>query len=257
MRNKALLLACCAIMALCACSDGPPAADTAAPTDPSAYASDERSFDSQDDGRQVSEGADGDAPGAFAYYLLALSWSPTYCDQLENAERAPLQCGSDRPFAFIVHGLWPQNERGWPRDCPVGERGDDVPRALKDEMLDLMPSPALIESQWDRHGTCTGDTQADYFATTRSFRERIAIPQDFVRLSEPLRITGAAVEQAFLTANAGLDADAIAVVCNRGRLREVRVCFTREGDFRSCGQDVRDTCGDEPVTMPPVRARRG
>jgi ribonuclease T2 len=230
--------------------------------DEASFAEDERSQE-WSNAAPSADGADqggectSDAPGDFDYYLLALSWSPTYCAQPESAERAPLQCGSDRPYAFIVHGLWPQHERGWPRSCPAGERGDDVPRALKDDMLDLMPSPALIESQWDRHGTCTGDTQEAYFQTTRALREAIAIPQTFTRLSEPLRITGQEVEDAFVQANPGLSDEGVAVICNRGRLREVRLCFTREGDFRSCGADVRDTCGEEPVTMPPVRVRRG
>ena len=44
-------------------------------------------------------------PGVFDYYLLVLSWSPTYCADVGEARRDP-QCAPrhDRPFAFA--GLW-------------------------------------------------------------------------------------------------------------------------------------------------------
>ena len=56
-------------------------------------------------------------PGQFDYYVLALSWSPSFCETATgNARRQ--QCGV-RPFSFVVHGLWPQYERGFPESCLV------------------------------------------------------------------------------------------------------------------------------------------
>jgi ribonuclease T2 len=53
------------------------------------------------------------APGKFDYYVLSLSWSPSFCETATgNARRQ--QCGA-RPFSFVVHGLWPQYERGFPK----------------------------------------------------------------------------------------------------------------------------------------------
>ena len=59
-------------------------------------------------------------PGQFDFYVLSLSWSPSFCDAVtersaDSAARQP-ECG-DKPFAFIVHGLWPQYERGFPEFC--------------------------------------------------------------------------------------------------------------------------------------------
>src|SRR5262249_40589503 len=55
------------------------------------------------------------APGQFDYYVLSLSWSPSFCETATgNARRQ--QCGT-RPFSFVVHGLWPQYERGFPESC--------------------------------------------------------------------------------------------------------------------------------------------
>jgi ribonuclease T2 len=61
------------------------------------------------------------APGAFDFYVLALSWSPSFCESAK--ERAPNgrpdpQCNG-RPFTFIVHGLSPEYEQGFPSYCQV------------------------------------------------------------------------------------------------------------------------------------------
>src|ERR1700687_6514911 len=59
-------------------------------------------------------------PGQFDFYVLSLSWSPSFC--AANAERSfqrsDPQCGP-RPFSFVVHGMWPQYERGFPEFCQV------------------------------------------------------------------------------------------------------------------------------------------
>src|ERR1044071_584072 len=59
-------------------------------------------------------------PGKFDFYVLALSWSPSFCEasRERNPNRNDPQCGA-RPYAFVVHGLWPQYERGFPSNCQV------------------------------------------------------------------------------------------------------------------------------------------
>jgi ribonuclease T2 len=66
-------------------------------------------------------------PGKFDFYMLALSWSPSFC--ADSAERVPAgsgqradpQCGA-RPHSFVVHGLWPQYETGFPEGSVAGNR---------------------------------------------------------------------------------------------------------------------------------------
>ena len=57
------------------------------------------------------------APGEFDFYVLALSWSPSFCEAAQErgglGKSQQMQCGG-RPYSFVVHGLWPQNERGFP-----------------------------------------------------------------------------------------------------------------------------------------------
>jgi ribonuclease T2 len=191
-----------------------------------------------------------DVAGRFDYYLLSLSWSPAYC--ADAGDRDPAQCGRDRRYAFVVHGLWPQYERGWPSNC-ASPAASDVPPALRQSMLDIMPSPRLVEHEWDTHGKCTGLSQQAYFALTRKARERIVIPPQFRALDRVTMVTGADVERAFVAANPGLKPDMIAVQCRDNRFREVRICMTKTGVFRRCGNDVRDRCGSAPVALLPVR----
>ncbi len=190
-----------------------------------------------------------DIAGDFDFYVLSLSWSPTYC--LESGGSDRIQCGG-RPYAFVVHGLWPQYERGFPSDCPTGQ-SDRVPRRDVDAMLDLMPSPSLIRHEWQKHGTCSGLTQRDYFSLVRKAKARVAIPSAFVDLGDPLMVSPAAVETAFRKANPGLPADGFAVLCGSRRLKEVRVCLTKDLAFRSCPEVDRGACRRPEIVMPPVR----
>ncbi len=83
-------------------------------------------------------------PGHFDFYVLALSWSPSFCEtsrERNQGRSQQQQCGS-RPYSFVVHGLWPQHERGFPRDCQVP--APRLARSIVDTMLDLMPSPRLV-----------------------------------------------------------------------------------------------------------------
>ena len=60
--------------------------------------------------------------GDFDYYVLVLSWSPTHCSSDAGHGRGnDMQCRSGRPFGFVLHGLWPQYERGYPQACESDE----------------------------------------------------------------------------------------------------------------------------------------
>ncbi len=156
-----------------------------------------------------------------------------------------------RPFAFVVHGLWPQYERGYPSDCPTDQ--DRVPRGTVDRMLDLMPSPSLIRHEWRKHGTCSGLDQRDYFSLVRKARSRVVIPPPFVAVEDEQRVSPFAVEEAFRRSNPQLPRDGIAVLCDHRRLKEVRICMTRDLAFRSCPEVDRGQCRRPSIVMPPVR----
>jgi len=193
------------------------------------------------------------APGQFDYYVLALSWSPSYCQASEErgGRRRPDQQCAGRPFAFVVHGLWPQYDRGFPSYCQV-----PAPRLDRDtvgSVLDLMPSPRLVFHEWERHGTCSGLTPHAYFETVRKARAVVKIPSDYLSLAQPVTVSPAEVTDAFLKVNAGLARDDIAVACDKKRLTEVRICLTRAFDFRACPEVARRACRRDKLLMPAVR----
>jgi ribonuclease T2 len=189
-------------------------------------------------------------PGDFDYYVLTLSWSPSYCEA-EGARADRFQCASGRPYSFVVHGLWPQYERGWPEFCPTttSRPSEQTVRG----MLDIMPSPDLVRHEWQKHGTCAGLSVGGYFKLVRQARERVKVPPAFRHIDRYVTVAPGAIETAFRTANPGLAADAIAVDCDHQRLREVRICMDKSLQFRSCHAVDRRSCRLEKVVLPPVR----
>jgi ribonuclease T2 len=192
-------------------------------------------------------------PSRFDFYVLALSWSPTYCESAK--QRAPgrkpsLQC-SGRPFAFVVHGLWPQYTQGFPSYCQVPAPRVDA--KLVTAMLDLMPSRQLIFHEWNRHGTCSGLSAQGYFDTLRKARAAVTIPAAYRDPAEPLTVSPADVAAAFIKANPGLSAAAMAVSCNKTRLTEVRLCLDKELSFHDCAAIVHRNCRRDKIVMPAVR----
>jgi len=120
-------------------------------------------------------------------------------------------------------------------------------------MLDLMPAPGLIFNEWKKHGTCSGLGPRGYFETIRKARAAVKIPPEFIDLADPKTVSPDEVENAFIKVNPGLSANAIAVTCNRSRLSEVRICMSKDLQFRGCDEIDHRACRRDQVTMPPVR----
>jgi ribonuclease T2 len=191
------------------------------------------------------------APGEFDFYVLSLSWSPSFCEEAaERGGRSQIQC-SGRPYSFVVHGLWPQYENGFPEYCQ--RPAPRLNRSIVSSMLDLMPAPGLIFNEWDKHGTCSGLADRSYFETIRKARAAIKIPAEYLELSQAKTVAPAEVEEAFIKANPGLGSAAVSVTCNRTRLSEVRICLSKDLQFRACEEMDRRACRRDQVTMPPIR----
>jgi ribonuclease T2 len=190
--------------------------------------------------------------GQFDFYVLSLSWSPSYCAAAHEryARNEGIQCGA-RPFAFVVHGLWPQYERGFPENCQVPS--PRLYRGIVNSMLDVMPAPRLIYNEWDRHGTCSGLSPRAYFDLIRKARAGVKIPDQYINLQVSLDVTPAAVEEAFTKSNPGLTSKGMAIECDRRRLTEVRICLSKELQFRDCPEIARRSCKRDQLSMPPVR----
>ena len=198
--------------------------------------------------------------GEFDYYALVLNWSPSYCADRGRGKgrRDEPQCSGDRPYSFILHGLWPQHHRGWPQDCRTEER-PWVPEELIRQMLDVMPSKRLIIHQYRKHGTCSGLSPAEFFRVARQLYDEIKIPPRFQNPEGYLTLSPADVESEFLAANPQLEPDMISIACKGRNLGDLRICFGRDLRLRSCGvnEAQKKLCSSERIVMPPARLGSG
>ncbi|MBD9648515.1 ribonuclease T(2) [Ensifer sp. ENS09] len=202
-------------------------------------------------GQQTTKAAPAVPLGSgFDFYVLSLSWSPTWCgDNDPKGKSSQCEVGGNR--GLIVHGLWPQNERGYPDFCPT-RQSDRVPSSLGKQYLDLIPSMGLIGHQWRKHGTCSGLSQEEYFAVTRAAWERLTLPSELAPPHQEKGLRVAAIEDALLAKNPGMTKDAVAVTCEGNRLEEIRICFDKSLNFRACPAVDRQACRKESVSLPPA-----
>jgi ribonuclease T2 len=193
----------------------------------------------------------GGTAGEFDFYVLALSWSAGFCE-VEGDSKNREQCARGTGLGFTVHGLWPQNERGYPSDC--GPAGRTPSRVAMDIARDVIPSEGLARHQWRKHGTCSGSSPTDYFRDTKTARDKVKIPTEFARPDKESRWTPIDVERAFIAANPGLRADMMGVSCRRGIMDEIRICLTKDlRGFRPCEEVDRNACRTREITVPAVR----
>ena len=185
----------------------------------------------------------------FDFYVLALSWSPSYCAS-KGGGADPQQCGLAKPLGFTAHGLWPQFERGSPQNCAAGSR--NVDRETLRLIEPVMPSDGLARHEWQKHGTCSGLSQAGYFSTLMRAVEKVRIPGLFMQMPAARQIAPSMVETAFLQANPGMEPKGFAAVCGGRYLSEVRICMTKDLKFRACPEVDRKACRARAVEMPPA-----
>ena len=197
----------------------------------------------------VAAWAEGERAGEFDYYVLALSWSPTWC-ALEGAARGAEQCDADRDLGWILHGLWPQYHQGWPSYCPTSERNPS--RGDTAAMADIMGTSGLAWHQWNKHGRCSGLSSHDYYALSREAYGGVVRPDVYRRLDAAVKLPARGVEQAFLEANPALEPDMITITCKQGRIQEARICLSRDLSPVPCGRDVVRDCTMSDALFAPI-----
>ncbi|WP_439139738.1 ribonuclease T2 family protein [Planktotalea sp.] len=195
-------------------------------------------------------GADGEKAGEFDYYVLALSWTPTWC-ALEGDARGSEQCDASKDFGWTLHGLWPQFHQGWPSYCNTIERQPS--RSMTNGMSDIMGTSGLAWHQWKKHGTCSGLSARDYYALSREAYGKINRPALFRKLKEPVKVPAKVIEEAFLKENPSLKANTLTITCKQGRIQEARVCFSKALDPVPCGRDTIKDCSMTNALFDPAR----
>lgn len=193
--------------------------------------------------------AEGERAGDFDYYVLALSWSPNWCATTGDARGAD-QCDPKHDYGWILHGLWPQNERGFPSNCSSSARNPS--RGDTNAMSDIMASGGLAWHQWKKHGRCSGLSSDAYFDLSREAYASVMRPSVFRKLTKAVKVPAKVVEEAFLEANPALSADMITITCKGRHIQEARVCLTKGLEPRICGRDVIRDCSGSGL-FDPIR----
>jgi ribonuclease T2 len=187
----------------------------------------------------------------FDYYVLSLSWSPSWCEANDRGGRTA-QCSSRHRYGFIAHGLWPQRARGWLQDCHSNEPGR-VPEALARSYFDIIPSAGLAGHEWRKHGTCSGLSQSNYFRTLRAAYSKVLVPPVVFNGALGRKLGTDQIEALFTKANPGLTGDAIAVSCDEGQLSEIRICMSKSLGFVGCPEVDRRSCRLKTLTLPAIK----
>jgi ribonuclease T2 len=179
--------------------------------------------------------------GEYDYYVMALSWSPTFCQTHPDEDE---QC-AHKGYGFVLHGLWPQYEKGGgPQRCASDDNPD---RKTIAETLAFMPSKRLINHEWHAHGACTGLGPERYFELADRAFASLRVPPELKAPHSALQMRADDLRSALKRANPGLADDMLSLHCSQGELVEVRVCLDKDLALRGCGKRMRTGC---PVSTP-------
>ena len=185
--------------------------------------------------------------GQFDYYVLSLSWAPTYC--LTHANDSE-EC-SGKGYGFVLHGLWPQYDAGgYPENCPTQF---ELSASAAAKGRTIYPSERLMQHEWREHGTCSGLDAREYFNTADRATAVIKIPAAMETPRSDQSLTAEGIANLFQGVNPQLPEGAMTVACNRAQLSEVRVCLTQDLKPRSCGRGVHSNCPRVPLRIPASR----
>ncbi|MFC6339854.1 ribonuclease [Pseudomonas sp. CCM 7891] len=184
--------------------------------------------------------------GDFDFYVLSLSWSPTFCLTHPKDQ----QC-SGKGYGFVLHGLWPQYARGgWPASC--------APRSMLSAQAlakgaTLFPSQKLLKHEWAKHGTCSGLEPLEYLEKTDAALGVVKIAHQLQPFNVPDSLGAKDIEALFRQSNPGMGNHGLAVICKGKVLSEVRVCLSKDLAFVGCPRSVKSQCRAGAIRVPVQR----
>jgi ribonuclease T2 len=185
--------------------------------------------------------------GQFDYYLLSLSWAPTYC--LTHGDDGA-EC-SNKGYGFVLHGLWPQYDGGgYPENCATQF---ELTSQAAAKGRTIYPSEHLMSHEWQTHGTCSGVSALDYFSTADRATAAVNVPATFNAPRDDQTLTAPQIIELFHRANPQMPEGSMAVACSRATMSEIRVCLTKDLAVRACGKGVRNSCPKVALRLPASR----
>jgi len=186
-------------------------------------------------------------PVNFDYYLLSLSWAPTYC--AEHATDKSSECKTGNHTAFVLHGLWPSVNQGkQPMSCGPAK---PVPARVVQHMLQYFPTKGLIQHEWAKHGTCSSFSSADYFGQVERAFKSVQVPERYRTLTQNQQLKVSDIEQDFAQANSA-PAGAFRVSCHAGELVGLDACLDKDLKFQACPKTANE-CPSSQVSLAPPK----
>lgn len=119
------------------------------------------------------------------YYLLALSWSPAFCQNQKRNNNGKIpphlqyQCGDATRFGWVIHGLWPQSGTALSVDEHPRYCQGDLPMVEEQTIRKYLPeSPGarLLQGEWEKHGACAFNRAEDYFEKQKMLFNSLKLP---------------------------------------------------------------------------------
>ena len=181
----------------------------------------------------------------FDFYVLALTWSPEFCQRSRNASQ---QCAENKNLGFVVHGLWPQYYHGYPLYC---SNETYLSQNNTSQALKQFPSEKLARYEWRKHGVCSGKTLSGYLEDISIARRLFKIPQALLYPKDDRIIKTMTLYEDFLKVNASLHSGMFSINCRNGALAEVRVCISKNlRHYQLCPQVLRNSCKMPDIFIP-------
>lgn len=168
-----------------------------------------------------------DQPGDFDYYKMTYSREREWCVAKGTK---PAKC-MEKSREYVVHGLWPQNDSGYPRDCEIEDSANQANETIEKQIAEVIPKQ-IINHEWKMHGTCSGFNRGDYFREVVRLHTALKMPS-----LERGSYTVAAIKKAVADVNPGLTSKNIQISCrenggftkaNAKTLDEIRVCYAKD-----------------------------
>lgn len=199
---------------------------------------------------------------------LVFSWSPSHClvkpippkpdapPEVKAAFAAKewdhaFQCEQQK-FGFVVHGLWPQaaggnSKESSPRYC---KPSSPVPRDIVRAHLCTVPGVALMQNEWEAHGTCDAKNVQEYFGHIEELAARFPVREVS---GLPASMTVGELKERIATSNpALLRSRYIGVRMESGKLSEVYICLDKAYLPAECVRADGDPNDNTPVTVDPI-----
>jgi ribonuclease T2 len=182
--------------------------------------------------------------GDFGFYLLAMTWAPSFCCLEPTKQQCTQLAGSYAAEHLTLHGLWPNftdeqsrgRPRAWPQFCDRYahcEQAEDATCApdvaVPPELAHYAPGyvtddGAMATHEWSKHGSCTTLDASGYF--TAELVGILHVPNhDALVASIGKDLPRDELQRAF-----GVPAESVVLGCDAHcRLTQVGFCLAKDG----------------------------